>query len=99
MGEGANCQSTSESKIGLLPDTLCRQNGVIGQFWTVLVRMEDRRESPITEIVSRCRQRATRVYYGAVFEVKKEIPDKMLINETEWPPTVVGRSHMGKPQL
>jgi hypothetical protein len=25
--------------------------------------------------------------------------DKMLINETEWPPTVVGRSHMGNPSL
>ena len=26
------------------------------------------------KIVSRCRERATRVYYGAVFEIKKEIP-------------------------
>jgi hypothetical protein len=46
----------------------------MGQFWAVLVRMEDRRECSDNKIVSRCRERARRVYYGAVFEVKKEIP-------------------------
>jgi hypothetical protein len=35
--------------------------------------MEDRRECSDRKIVSRCRERARRVYYGAVFEVKKEI--------------------------
>jgi hypothetical protein len=36
--------------------------------------MEDRRECSDRKIVSRCRERARRVYYGAVFEIKKEIP-------------------------
>ena len=45
-----------------------------GQSWAVLVRMEDRRECFDRQIASRCRERARRVYYGAVFEVKKEIP-------------------------
>ena len=49
----------------------------MGQFWAVLVRMEDRREFFDRKIVSRCRERARRVYYGAVFEIKKEIPDKL----------------------
>jgi hypothetical protein len=30
------------------------------------------------EIVSQCRESARRVYYGAVFEIKKEIPIKMM---------------------
>ena len=46
----------------------------MGQFWAVLVRMEDRREFFDRKIVSRCRERARRVYYGAVVEIKKEIP-------------------------
>ncbi len=45
----------------------------MGQFWAVLVRMEDRRECSDKKIVSRCRDRARRVYYSAVFEIKKEI--------------------------
>jgi hypothetical protein len=35
--------------------------------------MEDHRECSDRKIVSRCRKRAGRVYYDAVFEVKKEI--------------------------
>jgi hypothetical protein len=46
----------------------------MGQFWAVLVRMEDRRECSDRKIVSRRREQARRVYYGAVFEIKKEIP-------------------------
>jgi hypothetical protein len=46
----------------------------MGQFWAVLVRVEDRRECSGKKIVSRCRERARRVYYRAVVEVKKEIP-------------------------
>ena len=48
----------------------------MGQFWAVLVRMEDRRECSDRKIVSRCREQARRVYYGGVFEAKKEIPAK-----------------------
>ena len=47
----------------------------MGQFWAVLVRMEDRRECSDRKIVSQCREPAGRVYYRAVVEVKKEIPD------------------------
>jgi len=38
--------------------------------------MEDRRECSDKKIVSRCRERARRVYYGAVLDAKKEIPAK-----------------------
>ena len=38
------------------------------------MRMEDRRECSDRKIISQCRERAGRVYYGAVFEAKKEIP-------------------------
>jgi hypothetical protein len=41
------------------------------QLWAVLVRMEDRRECSDKKIVSRCRERARRVYHGAVVGVKK----------------------------
>jgi len=46
----------------------------MGQFSAVSVRMEDRRECSSRKIVSQCRERARRVYYGAVFELKKETP-------------------------
>jgi hypothetical protein len=46
----------------------------MGQFLAVLVRMEGRRECSNRKIVSPCRERARRVYYGAVFKSKKEIP-------------------------
>ncbi len=46
----------------------------MGQFCTVLACMADRRECSRWQIVSRCRERARRVYYGAVVEIKKEIP-------------------------
>src|ERR1039458_6425628 len=52
----------------------------MGQFWAGLVRMEDRRECSDKKIVSRCRGRTRRVYYGAVFEIKKEIPVKMFLS-------------------
>jgi len=35
--------------------------------------MEDRREFFDRKFVSRCRERAGQVYYGTVFEIKKEI--------------------------
>ena len=44
-----------------------------------LVRMEDRRECSDKKIVSRCRERARRVYYGVVFEVKKQIPIEWIV--------------------
>jgi len=46
----------------------------MGQFCTVLAWMADRRECSRWQIVSRCRERARQVYYGAVVEIKKEIP-------------------------
>jgi hypothetical protein len=46
----------------------------MGQFWAVLVRMEDRRECSDSKIVSQCCEPARRVYYRVVVEVKKEIP-------------------------
>ena len=52
----------------------------MGQFWAVLVRMEDRRECSDKKVVSRCRERARRAYYGCVFKAKKEIPVKRLTN-------------------
>jgi hypothetical protein len=44
----------------------------------VLACMADRRECSRWQIVSRCRERARRVYYGAVVEIKKEIPEHMV---------------------
>jgi hypothetical protein len=44
----------------------------MGQFWAVLVRMADRRECSYRKIVSRCREWARRVYYGAVFKSKRK---------------------------
>jgi hypothetical protein len=52
----------------------------MGQFWAVLVRREDHQECSDKKIVSRCRERAGRVYYDAVFEIKKEIPVKPSYN-------------------
>ena len=40
--------------------------------------MADRRECSRWQIVSRCRERARQVYYGAVVEIKKEIPAEMM---------------------
>src|SRR5271157_4580199 len=44
------------------------------QFWAVLVRMEGRRECSDRKLVSRCRERARRVYHGDIVGAKKEIP-------------------------
>ena len=46
----------------------------LGPFRAMLARMADRRELSRMKIVSQCREPARRVYYDAVFEVKKEIP-------------------------
>ena len=54
----------------------CKSRPQMGQFWAVLVRMEDRREGSDRKIVSQCCEPVRRVYYRAVVEVKKEIPVK-----------------------
>ena len=64
----------------------------MGQFWAVLVRMEDRRECSDRKIVSQCREPARRVYYRAVVEVKKEIP----VSATHAVPDSLGRHDEGK---
>jgi hypothetical protein len=52
----------------------CKSRPQMRRFWSVLVRMEEPRECSDRKIVSRCREREGRVYYGAIFEAKKEIP-------------------------
>src|ERR1039458_10875018 len=36
------------------------------------------------KIISRCRERARRVYYGSGFKANKEIPPKMTLNQATW---------------
>jgi Ca2+:H+ antiporter len=36
------------------------------------------------KIISRCRERARRVYYGSGFKANKEIPAKMTLNRATW---------------
>src|ERR1019366_9452842 len=36
------------------------------------------------KIISRCRERARRVYYGSGFKANKEIPPKMTLNRATW---------------
>ena len=44
----------------------------MGQFWAVLMRMEDRRECSDRKIDSRCRERARRVYYVPLLRSKRK---------------------------
>jgi hypothetical protein len=48
----------------------------MGQFWAVLVWRADRRECSDEKSFCGVAKQAKRVYYDAVFEIKKEIPSK-----------------------
>jgi hypothetical protein len=56
------------------------------QFWAVLLRLADRRECSRSESFHSVDEQARPVYYGVVFEAKREVPDLRLPNSK------VGRS-------
>jgi hypothetical protein len=71
----------SASEIGLTrrlgEEEYCKNRAQDGAILAVPVRMADRRECSDRRLVSQSRDQARWAYNGVVFEVEKEIPEKM----------------------